>query len=295
MKVFLSYAHENGAAALSVAAGLRGAGVQAQVDVDAVGLGDSFVSYMESSLDTADYCLLLWSTEAARKPWVRVEWEAALVRSVAEKQAFLITGRLDTQPLPRLLAARLAVDLHPEIGRGVSQVVALLRADEKAAAEAQAPVARPRTGGLDEPAVGDEVYLLSDLFGLAIPLRVDLRAPSSVVVAQVVKRLSLPTHWSYNERFGEHFHYALVRAGTALALDQSIATQGVGPGTVLTLQLERRPFSAVAPVEGQQEATRFRAGGEADIEEQSRRKAYAALAAQLRSQGLRPSAAWLGG
>ena len=83
--VFISHAGGDTPCASEVADSMRGAGIAVRFDRAEATLGDSFLSFMEDSLHASDYCLLLWSRRAASTPWVQMEWESALYRSVAEK------------------------------------------------------------------------------------------------------------------------------------------------------------------------------------------------------------------
>src|SRR6185369_3885942 len=115
--------------AREVASLLSEAGLAAKLDREELSLGDSFLNFMESGLTECDYCLLLWSEAASRRAWVQVEWEAAFYRSVTEKRAFLVVGRLQEYKLPALLAPRLMVDLFPEARPGVGLLIKTWRDD----------------------------------------------------------------------------------------------------------------------------------------------------------------------
>ena len=78
--VFISHAGADSPKATIVAGLLTQAEIDVRFDRQELSLGDSFLAFMESALSNADYCLLLWSCNAASTPWLRVEWEAALYR-----------------------------------------------------------------------------------------------------------------------------------------------------------------------------------------------------------------------
>src|SRR4051812_5216578 len=111
--VFVSHAGADALQAAAVANLLTASGVDVRYDRNELRLGDSFLAFMNGALAASDYCLLLWSRNAAATPWVQVEWEAAFYRSVKEKQGFLVTGRLENIPVPPLLGPRLHVDFFP--------------------------------------------------------------------------------------------------------------------------------------------------------------------------------------
>lgn len=287
MKIFVSHAHEDNAVAQAVAHRLRGAGMDVLLDIDDVELGRSFVAFIENALAGADHCLLLWSRASAAKPWVQTEWESALARSIAQRCAFLLCARLDDQPLPHLLAPRLAVNLFPDVDRGMHQLVAMLRRDAQVARAAGVPVGRPSVE-LAAVEQGSEVYVVSELFGLALPVSAALHQPAAVLTARLQKELELPTHWSFQDRFGEHFLYSLMRGEQVLGPAVPLDRQSVVAGDVLTLCVTRRPFAAVAPASGQSQPVVFR--GDTNP---AANKAYRSWRSALLAKGLRPTAAWL--
>jgi hypothetical protein len=87
---------------------------------------------MEKALSRSDYCLLLWSRTAAQRSWVKIEWEAALYRTVEESRHFLVIGRLEPWPLPVLLRPRLLIELFPELRPGVDELIDIWRKDSVA-------------------------------------------------------------------------------------------------------------------------------------------------------------------
>src|ERR1700681_1093949 len=135
--VFISHAGADSAKAAAVAELLNRAGIEVRFDRQELRLGDSFLSFMESALSTADYCLLLWSKFAAGTPWVQLEWEAALYRSVQQKRSFLVLALLEEAPVPVLLGPRLRINLFPDLQTGVADIVIAWRADRAAEKETQ--------------------------------------------------------------------------------------------------------------------------------------------------------------
>ena len=101
--VFVSHAGADALRAAAVAGLLTASGLDVRYDRDELRLGDSFLAFMNDALSVSDYCLLLWSRQAAATPWVQLEWEAALYRSVNEKHGFLVVGRLEDIAAPALL------------------------------------------------------------------------------------------------------------------------------------------------------------------------------------------------
>jgi TIR domain len=281
-RVFISHAGADAHAAHAVAECLRSAGLAPLLDRERIGAGDSFLSFMEDALATSDYFLLLWSSNAASRKWVQIEWEAALHRSVSDARGFLVVGRLDPQPLPILLAPRLFVDLHPELMPGLAELVRMWREDLRAEEQSGRPVAsnqslsQPDTGGVP-------VYITSELFGVVVPVSIDLSVPAGVVLLNVTERLSLPRSLDHQGVVGVRFDYRLLLNQLPLDIGTSLEGQGVKAGSVLLLECNMRPFAAKAPQSGTLEAVTFRSGSPEfrALRSAQRRLAAAVLAADL--------------
>jgi hypothetical protein len=255
-RIFISHAGANANAARAVAEYLRGAGLSPLVDRERISAGDSFLSFMEDALSTSDYFLLLWSSEAATRKWVQIEWEAALHRSVLEARGFLVVGRLDEHPLPVLLAPRLFVDLHPELLPGIADVVRMWREDLSAEEQSGRPVACNRS--LLDDAQGVPVYVTSELFGVVVPVSIDLSVPAGVVLLQVREQLLLPSSLDHRGQVGIRFEYRLLHNQIPLDFGRSLAEQGVKAQSVLWLECSIRPFAAKSPQSGTLDIVRFR-------------------------------------
>ena len=248
-QVFISHAGADSSQAAAVADVLTGSGVDVRMDRKELCLGDSFLSFMESALAGSDYCLLLWSRQAATTPWVQIEWESALYRSVQEKRAFLIAGRLEDAALPALLAARLRVDLFPELQPGIGQIVATWRADRNAEAVTQRPVAAAPIAqqGDEEP---NTVYVSSEAFGITIPMPVDLHAPAGLLLDRIVGRAGLPKVWQFDGRIGVRFTYTLMNDEQDLDRGKSLAAQNVADRSSIWLKTRMVQFSDATPLQG---------------------------------------------
>jgi hypothetical protein len=212
---------------------------------------------MERSLADSDYCLLLWSRNAAQQPWVTVEWEAALVKSVTEQRSFIVTGRLEEVPVPTLLAARLYVDLFPDPQPGIDRLLTLWRRDRETERRTERPVASVASAdGLgDGP---DEVFVTSAVFGITVPLRTSLDQPAGVLLTRVIAQLKLPSSFSHEGRAGIRFEYALSLEGQALAPHIPLRTQGVLEHSVLWIETTLVPFAAGTAVSGRLQSATLR-------------------------------------
>lgn len=255
--VFISHAGSDTQLAREVADVLAESSLRAIVDRDEIRTGDSFLSFMDHSLQESDYCLLLWSEAAAKSPWVRVEWEAAFWRTIQHSRRFLIVGRLQDLDPPVLLTPRLRVDLYPSVRPGIDEFVSMVRDDSNAEESSGRPIGQP-TVPVQVDQNGDLIYLTSELFGLTMPLHLDFHAPIGVHLDHVRTQLGLPVQQTVRERIGVRYEYRLLHNDRALLRSSSLAQQGVAPKDVLWLQVEMQPFAATTPDAGELEPVRFR-------------------------------------
>ena len=284
-QVFISHAGPDTPRAEAVMLALREAGFGVTLDREVNGPGDDFLAFMEKSLTECDYCLLLWSSAAARREWVRVEWEAALYRTIKEARRFLVIGRLEDHPLPALLAPRLFAEMFPDLKPGIAEVIEMLREDRSAAEGSGRPVGRP-TLEVTEDAGGDTVYVTSELFSLTMPLKVSLSVPAGVYLGRLVSDLQLPRQQDIQGLIGVRYDYALVHENLRLARERSLAEQGVRPNSILWLEVEMTPFSQRAPVAGTHTTTKYRGRPKREKAEPPADESRVALLAALSRAGL---------
>jgi hypothetical protein len=255
--VFVSHAGPDTSIAAQVAAALTAESIAVRYDRNDLVLGESFLAFMEEALATSDYCLLLWSQHTAAARWVELEWESALYRSVQEKRAFLVAARLDTTPLPALLRPRLRADLFPDVQPGLSTIIGTWRTDKAVAEDTGRLVGAPRSS-LVEPTGPDEIYVTSELFGIATPWKVDLDKPAAALLTQVLARLALPQQVDHEGRIGLRLTYRLMHAGQPLDAHLGLRAQGVQASGVVWLEASVTPFAASEPSQGGLQTVRFR-------------------------------------
>ena len=274
--IFVSHAGSDSPKVAAIASALRAEHLRVRLDRDELRQGDSFLSFMEGALKTSDYCLLLWSRAASESDWVRVEWEAAFHRTVAEAQNFLVLGRLEDFPVPELLRPRLRVDLYPGIDTGIGRLIAMWREDERAEQATSRPVAPPKAE-LHDADAGETVYVTSELFGKTFPMKVNMSTPVGMILEDICARLSLPQQLDVHGRVGVRFRYSLVHGETVLRNDAGLNAQGLHAGDVLWLQTQTEPFSATEPVSGEPRKATYRGMRQADPLQEAQRHLMSAV------------------
>lgn len=240
--VFISHAGTDFAKAVAVANFLRQADIEARYGRTELCIGDSFLTFIESALTDADYCLLLWSQSAAQTEWVRLEWESALYKSVVEKRSFLIVGRIEDVALPALLSPRIAVDLFPDLELGIGQIIHAWRADRETEAKTGRLVASPSL--VDSALRGQAtLYVTSDLFGITVPVRANLEEPAGVYVDKIVSTFGLPRVFNHAGRLGINFEYRFIHNYKPLERAKPLLAQGIKNMGILWLETTIMPYA----------------------------------------------------
>ena len=123
MKVFLSHSTKDAAFVEQLAAALQAEGFTPwRCEVDIIP-GNNFVAEIEEGLRDSDLGLLVFSPEAAKSAWTRVEWTSILAREVSESRIRLCVLRLQECDLPELLRAKVYIDAHLNQGKGIKEAV----------------------------------------------------------------------------------------------------------------------------------------------------------------------------
>src|SRR5262245_37179075 len=110
LRAFLSHNKADLPVARSVGAHLFLANVDVWFDEWSIKAGDSIPGRLNEGLAAFDVFLLLWSVNAARSHWVTQELNSAVMRAVDTGSARVIPCRLDSTPLPPLIADRRSID-----------------------------------------------------------------------------------------------------------------------------------------------------------------------------------------
>ena len=104
-KVFISYARENRSSAQKARNELEGYEVEVWMDNSELLGGDNLPGRISVALEWCDKLILFWSEHASQSEWVHLEWTSAM--SLGKE---IIPCRLDSTPLPGILASRVCID-----------------------------------------------------------------------------------------------------------------------------------------------------------------------------------------
>ncbi len=271
--IFISHAQKDILQAKAIALQLSQAGLSVVLDKNDLKYGDSFINFMERALEGSDYFLLLWSKSASQSKWVRLEWEAALCKTVEESQSFLVIGRLGDFPLPRLLAPRLYLDLFPASRTGVEKLIKMWKNDREVSSRTNKPVVAPKVSNLSYN-TGKIIYISSKLFAKIFPLTVHFHLPIAVILAEIIDQLSLPKQIDVHGKVGFSCSYSLVADNFVLDGQKSLQDLNIEENSLLSLQVELISFSSGEPVSGAMGKATFRSKEDISPAENAQKSLY---------------------
>jgi hypothetical protein len=112
--VFLSFAGPDRPMAEKLGRDLAAQGFDAFIDARSIEPGENILVAINNALTDSSYFVLLWSRHTDRRPWVDLEYTAALARDLNTelntRRSFFFIVRLDESPVPWILAARKYLD-----------------------------------------------------------------------------------------------------------------------------------------------------------------------------------------
>ena len=122
-KVFLSHSTKDKKFVTKLATELENADITpwlCEVDID---YADNFVASIEKGLKESDIALLVWSPDAARSDWTKVEWTSILARELEESRTRLGFLLLRDAPVPELLRTKHRIDARQDAEKALGEAV----------------------------------------------------------------------------------------------------------------------------------------------------------------------------
>jgi hypothetical protein len=270
--IFISHAGSDHEQAQTIANALKNCHISVIMDSLELVTGSNFVDFINAALDSADYCLLLWSRAAEQREFVKAEWHAAFAKEVNLHRIFLLVGRLEDHSVPVLLQPRIYIDFFPTIEPGIAKLVSTWKKDRYANATLKKLVLPPldptiALGNAVSPLV--ELYCSSELFDCVFPIPADLNKPAGLLLHYVIEKLQLPANLALpNEVLGMKLSYQLLYDGKALDRQQTLHSHGISAGAILNLEITTEVFSRVAATSVSKSGRRrYRGGSSLEQEE----------------------------
>jgi TIR domain len=246
-RVFLSFAGKDRETAKQLREDLADRGVDAFVDEQDISRGENFVLAINAALAQSDYYVLLWSHASDSRPFVGLEWSAALVRDLQEqvqqRRSFLFIVRLDTTPLPPLLAPRYCLDASGNWDDMVSELAATWRRDRTVGERVlPAPHSSITHDEARRPII--RLYVRNRALSVAHFIVVPEDSTGQKLDSLVRHALALPdVETKFNGTVGMRFDYRLRSAENLIPVDGTpLSTLCVVDGATIDLEVQVESF-----------------------------------------------------
>jgi TIR domain len=246
-RVFLSFAGKDRETAKQLREDLADRGIDAFVDEQNITRGDNFVLAINDALGQSDYYVLLWSSASVGRPWVSVEWSAALVRDLQEqvqrRRSFLFIVRLDETPLPLLLAPRYFIDASGNWDGMVSELAATWSRD-RAVGERVLPAPNTAMYGSDVHRPTIRLYVRNRALSVAHIIDAPADSTGQNLDTLVRSALALPdVETKFNGTVGMRFDYQLKNGENPIPVDgTSISDLCIVDDTTIDLEVRVESF-----------------------------------------------------
>jgi hypothetical protein len=243
-RVFLSFAGNDRVTAKRLHQDLHDRGVDTFVDEQNIAIGDNFVLAIDQRITQSDYFVLLWSHSSVDRPWVEAEWSAAFARELRERRTFFFIVRLDTTPLPTLLAPRRYLDAFDNWDEMVDELVSTWRRDQ-AVGEPVLPAPHSPTSNhrfTDGPTI--TLYVRNRALSVAHAVTVPGNSTGHRLETLVHDALALPDiETKFNGTVGIRFYYQLKKSGIAILVDDTpLPEMHIVDGTTIDLEVQVETF-----------------------------------------------------
>lgn len=241
--VFISFAGPDRDHAERLKRDLAARGVAAFFAPEDIPLGAPFPLRLSEALEESDYFVLLTSAASRDRPWVEVEWSAALVREVDERRLFLFILRLDPAPVPLILGARNYLDGFGDWTGSVDRLAETWLGDHARRA-AGTPVLPAPGLGQAPPEATLGLYVVNEALSVQHYLRVAPTLAGWQLHAQLRSLLDLKDQVdTFGGQVGIRLSYVFLHAGRPVDADPvPVAERGIRDGDSLDLRVSVEPF-----------------------------------------------------
>jgi hypothetical protein len=177
-KVFISYSHADRQFVDWLTDELAGSDIDVWIDKQNIKVGDSIIGKIAEGISAADFLIVVLSQASVQSRWVREELDAATMRTIEDRHAFVLPVLIEECEIPSLLQHRKYADFTDDSQRAFQELLDVIAGDDAPAVE---PVTREEPGPLVDPQ-----RVRADLASaLGIPpdqLRIVLKRPGLLLV-----------------------------------------------------------------------------------------------------------------
>ncbi|MDW6025670.1 toll/interleukin-1 receptor domain-containing protein [Mesorhizobium sp. BAC0120] len=126
---FLSHSSMDKPFIRQLAADLTANGVDVWLDEQRIRVGDSIPEKIAQGLAGSDFFLIATSEYSVNSSWVQKELNNALVNEVQRRKVHILPLKLDTTPMPQIIADKKYADFSNSYKAGLDELLTALRGD----------------------------------------------------------------------------------------------------------------------------------------------------------------------
>lgn len=122
-EVFISYSRLDADRCQPVVEALQSAGFTIWIDIKSITPGKNWITEIFRLLDRSDFVVVLLTKHAVNSPWVKKEYQTALISGIGGNGGEIIPVLLDSVELPAELRTIQAIDLMGDLEQGLAQLI----------------------------------------------------------------------------------------------------------------------------------------------------------------------------
>lgn len=127
---FLSHSSADKGFIRQLAADLTANGIGVWLDEQRIRVGDSIPEKIAQGLAESDYFLIAMSHKASESAWVKKELNNALMSEVERRSVHILPLKLDSTPMPAIIADKRYADFSTSYKAGLDGLLAALKGEE---------------------------------------------------------------------------------------------------------------------------------------------------------------------
>jgi hypothetical protein len=122
-KIFLSHSSKDKDFVRRLATDLAEMGHTPWRDEEQIKAGDSIVRAIDEAVRSADYVVIVLSSNSVQSSWFATEWEAKLWQEINQRRTMVIPALIDDCEIPALLKPKRYADFRKSYGKGLVELM----------------------------------------------------------------------------------------------------------------------------------------------------------------------------
>jgi hypothetical protein len=124
--IFISHSSARNLEAENIATELKNQGHNVWLDLWSIGIGDSIVEEVSKGLGSANFLVLIWTSECKNSKWVNREWMSSLYSQITDAKIKIIPVLYEDIDLPSIIRDIRSVSLQNNWDDGIHKILAAI-------------------------------------------------------------------------------------------------------------------------------------------------------------------------